>query len=105
LGQRKLAERGDDPQRLSPALAIRALQHTLRDYRLRPKSAAETLWNRLSLAQLDDRPRHPSKTSSAGNGGARQVRFLFAAAAVVGTTPAACDLAAPCRGRGWSSRS
>jgi hypothetical protein len=63
VGQRELEERGVDPKRLSPALAIRAMQDTLRDYRVRPESPDETLWARLSRSQLDDYDRHSSKSS------------------------------------------
>lgn len=63
LGQRELAQRGVAPRQLSPALAIRAVQDALRDYRVRPESTADTLWSRLSLALLDDYERHSSKSS------------------------------------------
>ena len=63
LGQRELAASGQDPTRLSPAAAIRAFQGTLRDYRVRPDSSAETLWAHLRRAVRDDYPRRSSKTS------------------------------------------
>lgn len=63
LGQRELVECGQNPARLSPALAIRALQNTLREYRVRPENRAESLWSRLRIAVLDDYERSSSKTS------------------------------------------
>ena len=63
LGQRELMECGQNPARLSPALAIRALQNTLREYRVRPENRAESLWSRLRIAVLDDYERISSKTS------------------------------------------
>jgi Transposase DDE domain len=63
LGQRELAESGQTPSRLSPAAAIRAVQRTLRDYRLRPESCDENLWSQLRIALLDDYDRSSSKTS------------------------------------------
>ena len=63
LGQRELMECGQNPARLSPALAIRALQNTLREYRVRPENRAESLWSRLRIAVLDDYERSSSKTS------------------------------------------
>ncbi len=62
LGQRELAATGQEPTRLSPAAAIRAFQGTLRDYRVRPDSPAETLWAHLRRAVRDDYQRHSSKT-------------------------------------------
>ena len=56
-------ECGQNPARLSPALAIRALQNTLREYRVRPENRAESLWSRLRIAVLDDYERSSSKTS------------------------------------------
>ena len=63
LGQRELAESGQDPARLSPAAAIQAFQSTLRDYRVRPESREESLWSQLQTALLDDYERSSSKTS------------------------------------------
>jgi hypothetical protein len=63
LGQRELVDCGQNPARLSPALAIRALQNTLREYRVRPENRAESLWSRLRIAVLDDYERSSSKTS------------------------------------------
>lgn len=63
LGQRELADSGEDPARLSPASAIKALQSTLRDYRIRPEGLEENLWSKLRMALLDDYERTSSKTS------------------------------------------
>lgn len=63
LGQRELAQSGQDPTRLSPAVAIQAFQGTLRDYRVRPESREESLWSKLRTALLDDYQRGSSKTS------------------------------------------
>jgi hypothetical protein len=63
LGQRELYASSPAPARLSPATAIRVFQHTLREYRVRPETQAETLWTQLRLARLDDYQRHSSKTS------------------------------------------
>lgn len=63
LGQRHLAEGGQDPTRLSASAAIRAFQSTLRDYRVRPESYQESLWSKLRIALLDDYERNSSKTS------------------------------------------
>jgi hypothetical protein len=63
LGQRELAQSGEDPTRLSAAAAIKALQTTLREYRVRPESLAERLWEQLRVAVLDDYQRTRSKTS------------------------------------------
>lgn len=65
LGKRELHTSGQEPARLSPAAAIRAFQRTLREYRLRPATHAETLWGQLQLARLDDYQRHAAKTSRA----------------------------------------
>jgi hypothetical protein len=63
LGQRTLAACGEDPTRLSAAAAIKALQSTIRDYRLRPECLEENLWTQLSNAVLDDYQRTRCKTS------------------------------------------
>lgn len=63
LGQRELAQSGKDPTRLSAATAIKAFQSTLREYRVRPESRAEGLWEKLRGAVLDDYERTKSKTS------------------------------------------
>lgn len=65
LGSRELSESGQDPARLSPAAAIPAFQPTLREYRVRPETQADTLWAQLRRARLDDYQRRSSKTSRA----------------------------------------
>ncbi|HEX9597644.1 MAG TPA: IS4 family transposase [Anaerolineales bacterium] len=65
LGTRELSESGQDPARLSPAAAIHAFQRTLREYRVRPETPAETLWAQLRRARLDDYQRRSAKTSRA----------------------------------------
>lgn len=65
LGTCELSACGLEPTRLSPAAAIRAFQRTLREYRLRPATHAETLWGQLRLARLDDYQRRTTKTSRA----------------------------------------
>ena len=65
LGTRELNASGHDPTRLSPATAIHAFQRTLREYRVRPETQAETLWAQLRRARLDDYRRRSSKTSRA----------------------------------------
>ena len=63
LGQRELVESAEDPTWLSAAATIKAFQTTLREYRVRPESREESLWERLRIAVLDDYQRHGSKTS------------------------------------------
>jgi Transposase DDE domain len=63
LGRRELSASGQDPARLSPAAALHAFQRTLREYRVRPETPAETLWAQLRRAQLDDYQRRTAKTS------------------------------------------
>lgn len=63
LGQRELAESGKDPKRLSASMAIKAFQRTLHEYRGRPESREESLWEQLRLAVLDDYQRQGCKTS------------------------------------------
>ena len=63
LGTRELSASGHEPTRLSPAAAIHAFQRTLREYRVRPETPAETLWAQLRLARLDDYQRRSAKTS------------------------------------------
>ena len=63
LGQRELVASGSDPKRLSPAAAIRAFRVTINDWRVRPKSSEENLWNLLREAIRDDYHRSSSKTS------------------------------------------
>jgi hypothetical protein len=65
LGSRELSASGHDPVRLSPAAAIHAVQRTLREYRVRPETSADTLWAQLRRARLDDYQRRSSKTSRA----------------------------------------
>jgi hypothetical protein len=65
LGARELRASGHEPTRLSPAAAIHAFQRTLREYRVRPETPAETLWAQLRLARLDDYQRRSAKTSRA----------------------------------------
>ena len=63
LGQRELVRAGEDPSQLSAAAAIKAVQTTLRDYRVRPESPDEILYSMLALALLDGYERSSSKTS------------------------------------------
>ncbi len=63
LGQRELVRAGESPSQLSAAAAIKAVQTTLRDYRLRPESPEETLSSMLAAARLDNYERSSSKTS------------------------------------------
>lgn len=65
LATRELWASGQESARLSPAAAIRAFQHTLREYRVRPETLTETLWVQLRLARLDDYRRYTAKTSRA----------------------------------------
>ena len=63
VGTTRVSRKPQGPDRLSPAAAIKAIQSTLRDYRVRPKSAEENLWSKLRLSLLDDYERRSSKTS------------------------------------------
>ena len=63
LGQCELLRSGERPSQLSAASAIRAVQSTLRDYRVRPESADETLSALLAASLLDGYRRDSSKTS------------------------------------------
>jgi hypothetical protein len=63
LGQRELAECGENPTSLSAAATIQAFQSTLRDYRVRPESGEESLWGKLRIAVRDDYQRKGSKSS------------------------------------------
>lgn len=63
LGQRELAAGGENPAWLSAATTIKAFQETLREYRVRPESHDQRLWEKLSTAVLDDYQRTRSKTS------------------------------------------
>jgi DDE family transposase len=65
LGRRALSESGQPPARLSPAGALHAFQRTLREYRVRPDTVAETLWAQLRRARLDDYQRRVPKASRA----------------------------------------
>jgi len=65
LGARELQGSGQAPLRLSPAAALHAFHHTLRDSRVRPESPTATLWTQLRRARLDDYHRHSAKTSRA----------------------------------------
>jgi Transposase DDE domain len=65
LAVRELRASGPELARLSPAAALHAFQRTLREYRVRPATLAETLWTQLRLARLDDYQRHSAKTSRA----------------------------------------
>lgn len=63
LGQRELAENGEDPAWLSAAATIKAFQTTLREYRVRPEHSEDSLWEKLRIAVLDGYERASSKTS------------------------------------------
>ncbi len=63
LGQRELVGAGEAPSQLSAAAAIKAVQTTMRDYRVRPESPDETMRSMLVHALLDDYERSSSKTS------------------------------------------
>ena len=63
LGQRELVRAGESPSQLSAAAAIKAVQATMRDYRVRPESPDETLSAMLAHALLDNYERSSSKTS------------------------------------------
>jgi hypothetical protein len=65
LGTRELSASGHRPVRLSPAGAIHAFPRTLRAYRVRPETPAETLGAQLRRARLDDYQRRAAKTSRA----------------------------------------
>jgi DDE family transposase len=65
LGQQELRRSGQEPARLSPAAALYAFQHTLREYRVRPATQADTLWAQLRRARRDAYQRRSSKTSRA----------------------------------------
>ena len=63
LGQRELQASGEDPTELSAAVAIKAFQCMLKEYRVRPEGPEETLWEKLRRAVLDGYERTSSKTS------------------------------------------
>jgi IS4 transposase len=65
LGRRELYASDHAPARFSPAAALHAFQRTLREYRVRPETPAETLWTQLRRARLDDYQRRTPKTSRA----------------------------------------
>src|SRR5262245_11397483 len=65
LGRREWSESGQLSARLSPAAALHAFQRTLREYRVRPDTVAETLWTQLRRARLDDYQRRAPKASRA----------------------------------------
>lgn len=65
LGTRELRMCGHDPARFSPAAALRAFQRTLREYRVRPETPAETLWAQLRRARRDEYQRRAPKMSRA----------------------------------------
>ena len=54
---------GEAPWQLSPAGAIKAVQATMRNYRVRPESFNEMLYSMLANALLDGYERTSSKTS------------------------------------------
>ena len=54
---------GETPWQLSPDDAIKAVQATMRNYRVRPESFDETLYTMLANALLDGYERTSSKTS------------------------------------------
>ena len=63
LGQRELVRAGEAPWQLSPAGAIKAVQATMRNYRVRPESFNEMLYSMLANALRDGYERTSSKTS------------------------------------------
>jgi hypothetical protein len=65
LGSRELRASAPPSAQLSPAAALHAFQRTLREYRVRPETPAETLWPQLRRARLDAYYRRSSKTSRA----------------------------------------
>jgi len=62
-GQRELVRAGEAPSMLSAAAAIKAVQETMREYRVRPESPDETLSSMLACALRDGYKRNSSKTS------------------------------------------
>ena len=65
LAQREIARSGNDPVRLSPAAAIKAIQEVMRHYRHRPDEPQEDLWWMLRNALRDDYQRTSSKAARA----------------------------------------
>ena len=63
LAQRELTKAGKDPGQLSPAGAIKAIQHTMRHYRHRPDKPAESLSAMFRQALQDGYSRTSSKTA------------------------------------------
>ena len=63
LGQCELLRAGEAPSQLSAAAAIKAVQETMRDFRIRPESPDETLYAKLVNALRDGYDRTSSKTS------------------------------------------
>jgi len=63
LGEGELAASGKDPKHLSAAAAIKAFQEMIRDYRVRPESPGEILWQKLRVALIDDYVRKSAKIS------------------------------------------
>jgi len=65
LAQREIARSGNDPVRLSPAAAIKAIQEVMRHYRHRPDEPQEDLWWMLRNALRDDYQRTSFKAARA----------------------------------------
>ena len=63
LGQRELVRAGEATWQLSPAGAIKVVQATMREYRVRPESFDEMLYSMLANALRDGYERTSSKTS------------------------------------------
>jgi IS4 transposase len=63
LAQHALVQADRDPCQLSAAAAIKAIQQTMHQYRLRPDQPDETLWGMLRAALQDDYVRTSSKTA------------------------------------------
>lgn len=65
LAQREIAQSGGDPDRLSPAGAIKAIQEVVHHYRHRPEGPRKSLAAMLRMALQDPYARTSSKTSRA----------------------------------------
>jgi hypothetical protein len=65
LAQREIVKSGGDPDRLSPAGAIKAIQEVICHYRSRPDEPQESLWRMLRNALQDDYQRTSSKAARA----------------------------------------
>lgn len=63
IGQRELVENDEDPTRQSPAATIKAFQKMIAEYRLRPESHDDLIWEQLRVALLDNYERKGPKTS------------------------------------------